>query len=80
MSEYFGFRNHLNVSIDEKWRGYKTLLFLLAANPRVKVADVLYVFKEREKGGSKIVNGFRFIRTYMTEILLVTRVEHRYKT
>jgi len=75
LSGYFGFRTGLNFFIDERWRGYKTLLFLLASNPRARVCDVPYRFREREKGESKIVSGIGFLLRYTTEIILIKRTE-----
>ncbi|MEM3449892.1 MAG: glycosyltransferase [Nitrososphaerota archaeon] len=75
LSGFFGFRRGLNLNIDEKWRGHKTLLFLLASNPGVVVSEIPYRFNERSVGESKIVNGLDFIISYMRELILVKKVE-----
>lgn len=79
LSGYFGFKNSLSFKINEKWRGYKTLLFLIASNPRAKIGDVSYKFCERVGGKSKIVSGLDFIRVYLTELILVKRIEIKAK-
>jgi len=79
LSGYFGFEKHLNLPINEKWRGYKMLLFILSANPHAKVKDVSYIFVEREKGESKVVKGVHFIRIYLTELVLCKRIEIQIK-
>jgi len=79
LSGYFGFKKGLNLPINEKWRGYKTLLYILSANPEAKVKDIPYIFLEREKGESKIAKGIDFIRIYLTELILAKRIEVRAK-
>ena len=79
LSGYFGFKKGLNLPINEKWRGYKILLFILSANPSAEVYDVPYVFLERVKGESKIAKGIDYIRIYLTEIFLAKRIEIRNK-
>ncbi|MEM0135754.1 MAG: glycosyltransferase [Thermoplasmatales archaeon] len=75
LSGFFGFRRGLSFEVDQRWRGYKTLLFLLASNPSVKVEDIPYRFEERMGGKSKIVSGLDFIFTYVIELILAKRVE-----
>jgi len=77
LSGFFGFRREMKLNIDERWRGYKTLLFLIASNPGARIGDVPYVFMERDVGKSKIVSGADFIMTYLTELVLIKRVEIR---
>ncbi|MEM4058772.1 MAG: glycosyltransferase [Thermoplasmata archaeon] len=79
LSGYFGFRSDLRLEINEKWRGYKILLYILTSNPDAKVHDIPYRFQEREKGVSKIAKGLQFIRVYLTELILVKRLEIRTK-
>ena len=54
------------------------LLFILSSNTHAKVKDIPYKFNERSSGESKIVNGFEFVRLYLTEIILAKRMEIRY--
>jgi dolichol-phosphate mannosyltransferase len=75
LSGFYGFRSGLRMDIDQRWRGYKTLLFLLASNPGTRITEIPYVFRERDKGDSKIVDGMDFILTYLIELFLVKRVE-----
>jgi dolichol-phosphate mannosyltransferase len=77
LSGFFGFKKELRLNIEEQWRGYKTLLFLIASNPNAKIGEIPYTFVEREKGESKIVSGLDFMRIYLTELLLIKRVELR---
>ncbi|MEM3431619.1 MAG: dolichol-phosphate mannosyltransferase, partial [Candidatus Micrarchaeia archaeon] len=79
LSGYFGFKSDLRLEINEKWRGYKTLLYILSSNPDAKVHDISYWFQERENGESKIAKGLQFIRVYLTELILVKRLEIRTK-
>jgi dolichol-phosphate mannosyltransferase len=75
LSGFFGFRRGLRLDIDDRWRGYKTLLFLIASNPDINIGEIPYRFIERDRGNSKIVNGIDFIRIYLTELFLIKRVE-----
>ncbi len=79
LSGYFGFKNDLSLQINEKWRGYKILLYILSSNPNARVFDIPYKFQERESGESKIAKGLQFIRIYLTELILVKRIEIRAK-
>jgi dolichol-phosphate mannosyltransferase len=79
LSGFFGFKNDLSLQINEKWRGYKILLFILSSNPNARVFDIPYKFWERERGESKIAKGFQFIRIYLTELILVKKIEIRTK-
>lgn len=79
LSGYFGIRNGLSLPINEKWRGYKLLLFILSANPGARVNDVPFKFVERERGKSKIVKGFAYIGTCLTELILAKRAEIEYR-
>ena len=75
LSGYFGFKKGLTLEINERWRGYKSLLFLFSSNPHAKVKDVPYKFLERADGQSKIVGNVQFIRIYLTELILAKRME-----
>ncbi|MEM4137037.1 glycosyltransferase [Metallosphaera sp.] len=79
LSGYFGFKSDLKLEINEKWRGYKILLYILSSNPTAKVHDISYKFQEREYGESKVAKGLQFIRVYLTELILVKRIEIRAK-
>jgi dolichol-phosphate mannosyltransferase len=74
-SEFFAFRAGLFRELNEMWRGYEIHLFLLAQNPEKNVCDVPYRFRERSVGDSKVTDGIRFIRTYLTELILAKRIE-----
>ena len=75
LSGYFGFKRGSKLEIDERWRGYELLLFLLSSNPDAKVKDVPYKFMDRANGTSKIIGNAQFIRIYLTELILAKRVE-----
>ena len=75
LSGYFGFKRGLKLEVNERWRGYKSLLFLLSSNPDAKVKDVPYKFLERADGTSKIVGSAEFMRIYLSEIILAKRLE-----
>jgi dolichol-phosphate mannosyltransferase len=79
LSGFFGFKNGLKLIIDERWRGYKTLLFLIASNPDARITEIPYKFNERISGESKIVSGLDFLRIYIIELVLIKRVEARSK-
>jgi dolichol-phosphate mannosyltransferase len=76
LSGFFGFKKELRLNIDER-RGYKTLLFLIASNPNAKIGEIPYTFVERESGESKIFSGLDFMGIYLTELVLIKRVELR---
>lgn len=75
MSGYFGFRRELFKPINNEWRGYKMHLLVRAENPRARVCDIPYVFRERGNGNSNVVNGISFIRLFLTELIHVKKVE-----
>ncbi|MEM0195598.1 MAG: glycosyltransferase [Thermoplasmatales archaeon] len=75
LSGFFGLRRDLKILINEKWRGYKMLLFILSSNPEATVKDIPYIFEERVNGHSKVTKGFQFIRIYLTELLLAKKIE-----
>jgi len=53
MSGYFLLRRNLIEPVTLQPVGYKILLEVLARAKPVKIREVGYVFREREKGGSK---------------------------
>ena len=75
LSGYFGVTSKLKLEINEKWRGFKMLLFILSFNPKARTTDVPYRFQERVNGKSKIANGLDFIRIYLTELILAKKIE-----
>ncbi len=75
LSGYFGVNSKLKLEINEKWRGFKMLLFILSFNPKARTIDVPYRFQERVNGKSKIANGLDFIRIYLTELILAKKIE-----
>jgi dolichol-phosphate mannosyltransferase len=79
LSGYFGFRKTLFRPINDKWRGYKLQLFILAENPSAQCYDIPYRFKERESGKSKVTDGSRFLINYLTELILAKKVELVYR-
>lgn len=77
MSGFFGVRRDAVELPPPSTRGYKVLLFVLAASPRLRIAEVPYVFGARTRGESKVVSGFGFIRVYLNELLHAKRIESR---
>ncbi len=79
LSGFFGFKRDINVPVDEKRRGYKFLLLLLAANPYAKVTDIPYIFSERKRGKSKVAKGIKFMFVYLNEVLYAKSIENKFK-
>jgi len=75
VSGLFGFRRELFRPLDPRWRGYKLLLFLLVMARDQRVVEVGYQFEERGSGASKVTQDTRFIRFFLTELLLAKRLE-----
>ncbi|MFH0737506.1 MAG: polyprenol monophosphomannose synthase [Candidatus Micrarchaeota archaeon] len=57
MSGFFAMRRSAFLKIRFRSRGYKLLLNILADNPKAKVAEVPYTFKDRHAGKTKLGAG-----------------------
>lgn len=77
VSCFLGFKNNLNLEIDNGWKGYEIGIFLRASNTKAKVKEIPYVFANREKGKSKVTSSFNFIRIYLIELLHAKKVERK---
>lgn len=78
MSGFFGFQRPMFVPPDPRWRGFKLLPFLVVSCPQSLVREIPYSFRCRANGESKIVGSdLKFVRVYLTEILLVGRFAHQ---
>ncbi|HKN06537.1 MAG TPA: glycosyltransferase [Thermoplasmata archaeon] len=75
VSGLFGFRRELFRPLDPEWRGYKLLLFLLVMARGHRVAEVGFRFEPRGSGASKVTQNSRFIRFFLTELVLAKRLE-----
>jgi dolichol-phosphate mannosyltransferase len=73
VSGLFGFRREIFRPLPPEWRGYKLLLFLLVMSRGESVAEVGYRFEPRGSGSSKVTQNSRFIRFFLTEVLLARR-------
>lgn len=74
-SGFFGVRREALVLSKVSPRGYYTLLFLLARMKQPRIAEVPYVFRERQNGESKVLNGLAFPFVYATQLLVARRLE-----
>ncbi|HEY1198219.1 MAG TPA: glycosyltransferase [Thermoplasmata archaeon] len=75
VSGLFGFRREVFRPLPPGWRGYKLLLFLLVMARGERVAEVGFRFEPRGSGASKVTQNSRFIRFFLTELLLAKRLE-----
>jgi len=75
VSGLFGFRREIFRPLPPEWRGYKLLLFLLVMARGRRVAEVGFRFEPRTSGASKVTQNTRFIRFFLTELLLAKRFE-----
>jgi len=75
VSGLFGFRREVFRPLPPGWRGYKLLLFLLVMARGQRVAEVGFRFEPRGSGASKVTQNSRFIRFFLTELLLAKRLE-----
>jgi len=75
VSGLFGFRRDVFRPLDPDWRGYKLLLFLLVMARGQRVAEVGFRFEPRGSGASKVTQNSRFIRFFLTELVLAKRLE-----
>ena len=73
VSGFFGFRRETFHPLPPEWRGYKLLLFLLVMSRGSSIAEVGYRFEPRASGASKVTENTRFIRFFLTEVLLARR-------
>jgi len=76
VSGLFGFRREVFRPLDPQWRGYKLLLFLLVMARGQGVAEVGFRFELRGSGASKVMQNYRFIRFFLTELVLAKRLEN----
>ena len=74
VSGLFGFRREIFRPLPPEWRGYKLLLFLLVMNRGQRVVEVGYRFEPRGSGSSKVTQNSRFIRFFLTELVLAGRL------
>ena len=75
VSGFFAFRREVFRPLPTEWRGYKLLLFLLVMARNQRVAEVGFRFEPRASGASKVTQNSRFIRFFLTEIVLAKRLE-----
>ena len=75
VSGLFGFRREVFQPLPPDWRGYKLLLFLLVMARGKRVDEVGFRFEPRGSGSSKVTQNSRFIRFFLTELLLAKRLE-----
>lgn len=75
VSGFFGFRHEVFRPVPSEWRGYKLLLFLMVMARGRPVAEVGYRFEPRGSGTSKVTQNTRFIRFFLTELVLARRFE-----
>jgi dolichol-phosphate mannosyltransferase len=75
VSGLFAFRREVFRPLPTEWRGYKLLLFLLVMARGQRVAEVGFQFEPRGGGTSKVTQNSRFIRFFLTELLLAKRLE-----
>ncbi|HII82159.1 MAG TPA: hypothetical protein HA269_02550, partial [Ferroplasma sp.] len=78
VSCFLGFKNNLNLEIDNKWKGYEIGIFLRASNTNAKIKEIPFKFAKREKGKSKVTSSLNFIRIYLIELLHAKKVERRH--
>ena len=76
VSGLFGFRREVFRPLNPQWRGYKLLLFVLVMARGKPVVEVGYRFEPRGSGASKVTQNSRFIRFFLTELLLARRLEN----
>jgi dolichol-phosphate mannosyltransferase len=77
VSGYFAFRRDVWRPLDEGYRGYKLLLFVLAMADDQRIAEVPYRFEPRRGGASKLTDGRAFLRLYLVELLLARRIRRQ---
>jgi dolichol-phosphate mannosyltransferase len=75
VSGLFAFRREVFQTLPPGWRGYKLLLFLLVMARGQRVDEVGFRFEPRGSGSSKVTQNSRFIRFFLTELLLAKRLE-----
>jgi dolichol-phosphate mannosyltransferase len=75
VSGLFAFRREVFRPMNPDWRGYKLLLFLLVMARGQRVQEVGFRFEPRSSGASKVTQNSRFVRFFLTELLLAKRLE-----
>jgi dolichol-phosphate mannosyltransferase len=75
VSGFFAFRREVFRPLPPDWRGYKLLLFLLVMARGKRVTEVGFRFEPRAGGSSKVTQNSRFVRFFLTELILARRLE-----
>lgn len=79
VSGLFAFRKEIFQPLPHDWRGYKLLLFLLVMARGRRVSEVGFRFEPRTSGSSKVTENTRFVRFFLTELILAKRFQ-RYRS
>lgn len=74
VSGYFAFRRAIWSPLNEQYRGYKLLLFVLVMAAGQAVGEVGFRFEPRGEGASKVTQSSAFIRLFLVELLLARRL------
>jgi dolichol-phosphate mannosyltransferase len=74
ISGLFAFRRSVYRSVNREHRGYKLLLYLLVMCQDRRIVEVPFVFRPRGNGSSKILSNVRFMRFFLTEVVLARRM------
>ncbi len=74
VSGYFAFRREIYRPIDDRYRGYKLLLFIAVMAGSSPRSEVAYRFEPRSSGASKLTQGVSFIRLFLIELILARRL------
>lgn len=76
-SGFFGVRRDSLGPIPADLRGYETLIFILAAMEKPRVAEVPYTFRQRGNGQSKVLRGLSFLQVFLVQLVVAKRIELR---
>jgi len=80
VSGFFAFRREIWSPLNDQYRGYKLLLFVLAMAEGRLVSEVGFRFEPRSQGASKVTQSSEFIRLFLVELLLARRLASTRRT
>jgi dolichol-phosphate mannosyltransferase len=74
VSGYFALRRDVWTGLNPLYRGYKLLLFVLVMAEGRPVSEVGFRFEPRSVGTSKLTEGPAFLRLFLVELVLASRL------
>ncbi|MCL4420637.1 MAG: glycosyltransferase [Candidatus Thermoplasmatota archaeon] len=75
LSNFIAFRRELKVQIFDNWVGYEIPMLIMSSNAEIRIAEIPFQFKERERGESKLTKTPAFFLLYLMELIRCRKLE-----